>query len=167
MSLPHYTLCFLTRGADVLLLHRNWPPNQGLWNGVGGHIEPGETPRAAILREVQEETGFTLSEVHYAGLITWQGFETGAGGLYVFTAAAPPGPPVAGSEGELAWKPREWLFTSDEVVSNLHIVAPAILDGAPPQVYAFNYQGSIILSSAILPLPEWADIDRPFVEPTP
>ncbi len=52
-----YTLCFLTRGDSVLMLHRQKPPNLGFWNGVGGRLEQGETPRACMLREVREETG--------------------------------------------------------------------------------------------------------------
>ena len=43
------------------MLHRRRPPNQGLWNGVGGRIEAGEPPLAACLREVQEETGYRLA----------------------------------------------------------------------------------------------------------
>ena len=56
MILTH-TLCFLTRADQVLMLHRRKPPNQGLWNGVGGKIEAGETPLEGCLREVLEETG--------------------------------------------------------------------------------------------------------------
>jgi len=53
-----YTLCFLTRGDHILMLHRRRPPNQGLWNRVGGRIEAGESPLTACLREVREETGY-------------------------------------------------------------------------------------------------------------
>jgi 8-oxo-dGTP diphosphatase len=45
------------RGADVLLVERGKPPLIGLWSLPGGHIEAGETARAAALREVREETG--------------------------------------------------------------------------------------------------------------
>lgn len=40
----------------VLLRHRRL----GLWLQPGGHIEPGETPWEAALREATEETGLTL-----------------------------------------------------------------------------------------------------------
>lgn len=33
----------------------------GLWNFFGGHIDPGETPRAALLRELAEEAGIELT----------------------------------------------------------------------------------------------------------
>ncbi len=147
-----YTLCFLTRGDHILMLHRNNPPNQGLWNGVGGRLEPGESPRACILREVREETGFVLLDAAFAGLLTWDGFEIPAGGLYLFTADAPPGEPQVCSEGQLAWKQREWVFSSPEVVSNIHIFGPLILDGAPPQEYHFSYQNGQISHYRFSPL---------------
>jgi len=151
MELPlTYTLCFLTRGDQVLLLHRDHPPNQGLWNGVGGVIEPGEAPLESCLREVHEETGYRLEGARYAGLLTWEGFETADGGLYLFTAEAPPGEPLSCSEGKLEWKPREWLFTSPEVVSNLHVVAPAVLNGAGPARYHFVYREGEILTYQVM-----------------
>ncbi len=148
-----YTLCFLTRGDHILMLHRKNPPNQGLWNGVGGRLEPGESPHACILREVREETGFVLPDATFAGLLTWDGFEIPAGGLYLFTAAAPPGEPHFCSEGELAWKPREWVFSSPEVVSNIHIFGPLALDHAPPQQYHFSYRGGQIVNYDFRQLP--------------
>ena len=167
LSLP-YTLCFLTHADQVLLLQRRKPPNQGLWNGVGGHIEAGESPLAACLREVSEETGYTLATAHFAGLLTWEGYEVIDGGLYLFTAPVPDGEPVACNEGVLAWKPLTWLFTASEVVSNLHIVGPAIfVDHKPPQVYHFTYghSRSHILRYVQQPLPTWVDIERPLPPP--
>lgn len=141
------------------MLHRQNPPNRGLWNGVGGHLETGETARACVLREVWEETGFCLSEATFAGVMTWDGFETPPGGLYIFTAVAPAGEPHDCEEGKLDWKPREWVLSSPEVVSNIHIFGPLVLDGAPPQRYHFSYRNGAISRHEILPLPaQWAMI---------
>lgn len=50
-----------TRVALILKKRPNW--QQGRMNGVGGHIEAGETPAEAMAREFEEETGFkTLPE---------------------------------------------------------------------------------------------------------
>jgi 8-oxo-dGTP diphosphatase len=162
LSLFRYTLCFLTRGDEVLMLLRQKAPNRGLWNGVGGRIEVGEDPRDCILREVYEETGFRLNSARFAGLLTWEGFEIPNGGLFLFTAEAPRGEPGQCSEGTLAWKPRAWVCSSPEVVSNIHRFAPSILRQEPPQTFHFVYQSGQILQHETRPLP--AELARLFAD---
>jgi 8-oxo-dGTP diphosphatase len=148
-----FTLCFIMRGDEVLMLHRLNPPNQGLWNGVGGRLENGETARACILREIGEETGFVLDQVRFAGLLTWEGFEIPSGGLYIFTAAVGPGAePQVCSEGELMWKPRDWVLSASEVVSNIHRFGPDVFNSVPPQVHHFVYRNGEIIQYQIEPL---------------
>lgn len=152
-----YTLIFLTRGHQVLMLHRRNPPNQGLWNGVGGHLEPDELPLDGALREVREETGYNLSTAHFAGVLTWEGHTETPGGLYIFTAAvpdeAPPAPAPLDDEGELVWQPLDWVLSAPEVVSNILCFGPHVFAGAPPQDYHFVYApGDQILRWEIRPL---------------
>ena len=66
LAAPTHTLCFLTSGERVLMLCRRKEPNRGLWNGVGGRIEAQETPHAACLREVREETGLQLAAARFS-----------------------------------------------------------------------------------------------------
>lgn len=44
----------------VLLIRKKRGPSNviGRWNGIGGHIESGEQPVDAMVREFKEETGF-------------------------------------------------------------------------------------------------------------
>lgn len=42
-------------------VHRQLLP--GVWDTVGGHVEPGETPEQALAREVEEETGWKLRRI--------------------------------------------------------------------------------------------------------
>ena len=134
------------------MLHRCNPPNQGLWNGVGGKIEPNEQPFESCVREVIEETGYDLKEVNFAGILTWEGYETPPGGLYIFTAQAPEQEPIGNGEGELCWKQREWVCSADEVVSNIHIFGPVIFSGTRPKRFHFVYKDGMILRYEIRPL---------------
>ncbi|MEM9053908.1 MAG: NUDIX hydrolase [Pseudomonadota bacterium] len=58
--------CVCFRGDEVLLIRRGKAPMAGQWSIPGGRIEPGETAKAAALRELCEETGV---EAELSGLI--------------------------------------------------------------------------------------------------
>lgn len=50
--------CFSEDGEQVALIRKLNPEWQrGLLNGIGGKVEPGESPHDAMLREFEEETG--------------------------------------------------------------------------------------------------------------
>jgi 8-oxo-dGTP diphosphatase len=149
-----YTLCFLYRDDEILMLFRNKAPNAGLWNGVGGHLEKDESAHSGCLREVQEETGYCLSKVTFCGVLTWEGYEVPRGGLYIYTARAPQYEPIKTNEGELAWKKRDWVFHSVEVVDNIHRFGPYIFEDHTPCVHHFTYDAGEIQVYQRYPLPE-------------
>jgi 8-oxo-dGTP diphosphatase len=159
---PGFTLCFLLHGEDVLMLHRRYPPNQGLWNGVGGHIEPGETPRQAAMREVAEETGYHIENPEFAGLLTWEGFEIPPGAIAIFTAEVAHPDFITNHEGDLAWKPRDWACTSAEVVDNIHVFLPQILAGTELLHYHFRYEHGQRVEDRISPLPQDFVPEKPY-----
>ncbi|MHA2225159.1 MAG: NUDIX hydrolase [Candidatus Hodarchaeales archaeon] len=68
------TLAYLVCNNEVLLLYRNKKDNDfhsGKYIGVGGRLEPGETPLECISRELEEETGYKLTpeELEFRGYI--------------------------------------------------------------------------------------------------
>ncbi|KAI5950308.1 hypothetical protein CANMA_005363, partial [Candida margitis] len=71
---PSFTLGFIRcrENNKVLMLNRNKAPWMGKWNGVGGKINPNETPLDCIIREAQEETGLMLSQFQPRGILTWE-----------------------------------------------------------------------------------------------
>ena len=60
------TTIFLVRNDLKVLL--TWNKNLQTWIPVGGHIDVGETPEEAIMREVAEETGFDFTPTHILGI---------------------------------------------------------------------------------------------------
>ncbi len=71
-ALLHTTLCYIERGGAYLMLHRvkkEKDVNRDKWVGVGGKFEPGEDAFACVRREVQEETGLTLTAPEYRGTV--------------------------------------------------------------------------------------------------
>jgi 8-oxo-dGTP diphosphatase len=136
------------------MLHRNFPPNQGLWNGVGGHIESAETPKQAVIREVKEETGYDIEDPQFAGLLTWDGFEIPPGTIAIFTAEVPHPKFITNHEGTLAWRDRAWACTSPDVVDNIHVFLPKILAGEEPQHYHFSYKDGMRIKDLISTIPE-------------
>lgn len=162
IPLPAYTLCFLLNEDEILMMHRRFPPNQGLWNGVGGHIEDGETASQAIIREVEEETGYKIESPRFAGILTWEGYEISSGGLVIFTAEVEQKNHYFNHEGELAWKSREWVLSSSDVVDNIHVFLQDVLSGSKPQHYHFRYDDGKRVEDVISPLPKDFDLEKPF-----
>jgi ADP-ribose pyrophosphatase YjhB (NUDIX family) len=62
-------------GARILLIRRGRPPSAGLWSIPGGKCAPGETPAAACVREVAEETGLVVAIVRFAGRVEREGLD--------------------------------------------------------------------------------------------
>ena len=103
------TLCYITRGDDVLMLYRNKKKNdvnEGKWIGVGGHFEMGESPEECLVREVREETGLTLKRYALRGFISFQTEKKAYEYITLFTSDDFEGELSACNEGELEWIPK-------------------------------------------------------------
>ncbi|MGH2424905.1 MAG: NUDIX hydrolase [bacterium] len=97
-------LCFIRSGNRVLLIHRRKAPHAGQWDGIGGKLEPGEDPFTACVREVQEETGLTISKPQLRALSVISVRSTDELWLlFTFSVEAPHEAVTASDEGDLAW----------------------------------------------------------------
>ncbi len=132
-------LCVLARDRQCLLLHRRRSPNAGMWNGIGGKIEPGEDPFAACIREVREETGLAITDPKLRVLLVITIRDTGELWIiYAFYAPAPAGEVAASEEGDLRW------VDADEILSlrtpaDLPIILPRVLRGEDVTVVRLEY----------------------------
>ncbi len=89
----------LDGAGRLLLIQRGHAPSAGLWSVPGGHVEPGESLTDAVVREVREETGLTVSP----GVVVGRLSIPGDGVVYdvtdfACTLVGPPAEPVAGDD---------------------------------------------------------------------
>lgn len=115
MRMINSTLCHIERDGCYLMLHRVKKENdinKDKWIGIGGKCEPRESPEDCVLREVREETGLTLLDWRYRGIVTfvsdkWDETEY----MHLFTSDAFAGELTACDEGTLEWVPIDKLHT--------------------------------------------------------
>jgi len=130
------TLIFARRGGRVLLqkVAADRGAWAGLWNGAGGHVAEGESPRRAAEREFLEETGLVLQDARLAGVLFVHVGSSPGIGVLVYIGEAGPGEPRANHEGELAWFTPEGVAQASTVQDLPTILsrALAVFDGDPP-----------------------------------
>lgn len=102
------TLVYLKRDGKTLMIHRvkkQADIHQGKWNGLGGKLEPGESPEACAVREVREESGLDIRSLRYGGLLVFAGFKGEDWYVWVYTSEAFDGELIDSDEGRLQWIP--------------------------------------------------------------
>jgi len=107
-------IMLVTDPDDRCLLARNaaWPGRRV--SILAGFVEPGESAEQAVVREVAEETGITVTNVRYLGSQPWP---MPRSLMLGFRADAPAGQAIAVDHEELAeahWFSREELLASVE-----------------------------------------------------
>ena len=108
------TLCYIEKDGCYLMLHRvkkEHDENRDKWIGIGGKFQEGESPEDCLLRETKEETGLTLTDYRYRGLVTFVSDEWGTEQMHLFTAGGFSGALRECDEGVLEWIPRERLLS--------------------------------------------------------
>ena len=103
--LPVAACALIDADGRVLLAKR--PPGRplaGLWEFPGGKVEPGETPEAALIRELEEELGIRVAPKCLAPLtFASHGYDTFHLLMPLFACRKWEGEVVARQGQELAW----------------------------------------------------------------
>lgn len=114
-AMDNSTLCYLeNEKGEYLLLHRVKKENDinhDKWIGVGGHFEHGESPEDCVLRETWEETGLTLTDYRFRGIITFDCVGKETQYMHLFTATGWTGELIECNEGDLEWVPKDKMYS--------------------------------------------------------
>ncbi|MDA0708850.1 MAG: 8-oxo-dGTP diphosphatase [bacterium] len=101
------TLCYIEHLGKTLLLHRvrkEDDMHEGKWIGLGGKLEPGETPEECVIREIKEESGLTIRDPQLKGILTFPMFDGIDDWMaFLFVATTFEGDLIESAEGQLAW----------------------------------------------------------------
>ena len=103
------------RGDEVLICRRGKPPNVGSWTLPGGAQDIGETCKDAARRELQEETGLLVGDLHFCDYVDTVRRDGDGRVRFHYTildfcAAYAGGEAVAGSDvSEVRWVPIDEL----------------------------------------------------------
>ena len=106
-------LCYIEKEGKYLMLHRVKKENDlnhDKWVGIGGKFEKGETPEEACLRESFEETGLTLKNLSYRGLVTFVSNEWGTEYMHLFHSNSFEGDLKECDEGNLEWVEKSEVY---------------------------------------------------------
>lgn len=153
MEMHNSTLGYLENAqGEYLMLHRvkkKVDVNKDKWIGVGGHFEDGESPDECFRREVLEETGLTLTEFRFRGVVTFLNDDGQGEYMYLFTAADWMGELTRDcDEGELAWVPKEKvaelpIWEGDKIFLQL------LAQGAPPFLLTLEYRNGRLVRAVL------------------
>ena len=145
------TLCYITQGNKVLMLHRTKKENdinKDKWIGIGGKFLENESPDDCLLREAKEETGLRLTSWRCRGIVTFLNDCCEGEYMYLFTADGFQGELANCDEGELCWVEREFLDTlpqweGDKIFLNL------LWRDAPFFLLTLRYSGDRLVEAVL------------------
>jgi len=139
-------LIFLTRGREILMIKGS--PTKRLWadkyNGIGGHVEQGESVISAACRELQEETGVNGVDLELTAIITIDTGEKSGIGMFVFRGSLTEDAVLdlhPSQEGTLEWV-HQFDMVSLPLVEDLPVLIPRVLAhriGEPPFYAVYSY----------------------------
>ena len=147
------TLCYLENPAgEYLMLHRVKKENdcnRDKWIGIGGKFLDGETPEECALREINEETGLTVTGYRYRGIVTFVSDRWETEYMHLFTATEWSGQVREDcDEGVLEWIHKDRLAALPQWAGD-RIFLDLLRQGAPFFSLKLRYRGETLVYACL------------------
>ncbi len=124
------TLCFVIRDGRILLIRKKRGLGAGKIVGPGGRVEPGETPLACAIREVQEELCVTPTRVVARGEHYFHFLDGYTIRVFAFSADDCDGTPRETDEAIPLWTSLD-AIPYPEMWQDNRLWMPLLLEGVP------------------------------------
>lgn len=145
------TLCYIEKDDAYLMMHRikkKNDVNEGKWIGVGGHFEENESPEECLLREVKEETGYTLTSYRFRGLVTFISNTGVTEYMCLYTADGFEGELIPCNEGTLEWVRKSELSRLNLWIGD-KIFLKLLAEEAPFFSLKLSYEGDVLVEAVL------------------
>ena len=143
-------MCMITDAVGRVLVQERLPKPSNPWSGLtfpGGHVEPGETVVASVIREVQEETGLTVSNLQNCGYIQWYNpVKQSQYFVFLFKTSTFSGKLQDSCEGKVKWMTREEMLAGS-LAPNMTKYLAVFQTENIPQAYGISGQGLSVLDN--------------------
>lgn len=117
------TLCLIYQGNKLLLQDRKKEDWKG-YTFPGGHVNRNESIVDAVIREIKEETGLTISHPQLCGIKQFP-IENGRYLVFLFKTSEFEGTLHSSNEGKMEWVDRNQLAnykTAEDFEELLHVI---------------------------------------------
>ena len=137
-------MCMITDAQGRVLVQERLPKPSNPWSGLtfpGGHVEPGETVVASVIREVQEETGLTVSNLQNCGYIQWYNpIKQSQYFVFLFKTSTFTGELTGSVEGKVKWMTLKEML-SGKLAPNMTKYLAVFQNENIPQAYGISGKG--------------------------
>ena len=143
-------MCMITDPEGRVLVQERLPKPSNAWCGLtfpGGHVEPGETVVASVIREVREETGLTITDIVPAGYIQWYNPDRQSQYfVFLFKTSSYSGELKGSSEGNVCWMTQDEML-SGKLAPNMKQYLAVFQHEDIPQAYGMSGKELILIKN--------------------
>lgn len=132
-------MCMVYDGNKVLVQNRA----KGSWTGLtfpGGHVERNESFTDAVIREVKEETGLTISAPQICGIKQWPESESVRYIVLFYKTDKFKGKIISSDEGEVFWMDLD-DFKDAELARDMKGMLEVFLDDEKSEFFYYSENG--------------------------